>query len=66
MRTDYFGGKQYSLESLKSKIVVLNFWFTQCGGCITEMPELNELKKAYSGKDVKAPFCAFFCLLPTQ
>ncbi len=45
-------GTQYSLRSLKGKTVVLNFWFTQCGGCITEMPDLNELQKAYSGKDV--------------
>ena len=45
-------GKQHSLSSLRGKTVVLNFWFTHCGGCITEMPDLNELNKAYSGKDV--------------
>ena len=45
-------GKLYSLADLKGKIVVLNFWFTQCGGCINEMPDLNALKHNYPGKDV--------------
>jgi peroxiredoxin len=45
-------GKQYSLASLRGKIVVLNFWFTQCGGCLAEMSELNKLKQDYEGKDV--------------
>jgi peroxiredoxin len=45
-------GSRCSLAGLKGKIVVLNFWFTQCGGCVTEMPDLNALKKRYSGKDV--------------
>jgi len=45
-------GKLYSLSDLKGKIVVLNFWFTQCGGCIAEMADLNELKQNYNGKDV--------------
>jgi len=45
-------GKLYSLPELRGKIVVINFWYTQCGGCITEMPALNELKQGYSGNDV--------------
>lgn len=45
-------GKQYSLSELKGKVVVLNFWFTNCGGCITEMPDLNILLKKYTGKNV--------------
>jgi peroxiredoxin len=45
-------GESFSLASLKGKIVVLNFWFTQCGGCIAEMAELNKLKHGYDGKDV--------------
>ena len=43
-------GNKISLKSLKGKIVVLNFWFTQCRPCIIEMPKLNELVKKY--KDV--------------
>ncbi len=45
-------GRLYSLASLRGKIVVLNFWFTQCGGCLAEMAELNRLKQSYDGKDV--------------
>lgn len=33
----------WDLQKLKGKIVVMNFWFTQCGPCIKEMPFLNEL-----------------------
>jgi len=41
-------GNKVSLKSLKGKIVVLNFWFTQCRPCIVEMPKLNELVKKYN------------------
>jgi peroxiredoxin len=42
-------GKAYHLSALKGKVVVLNFWFTHCAGCIAEMPELNELYQKYQG-----------------
>ena len=45
-------GKKLTLEGLKGKTVVLNFWFTTCPGCIQEMPELNELAKSYQGAPV--------------
>ena len=45
-------GKQYSLEDLNGKIVVLNFWFVQCKPCVMEMPELNELVQKYQNEDV--------------
>lgn len=40
-------GNEYSLESLKGKIIVLNFWFVECKPCVQEMPELNELVEIY-------------------
>jgi peroxiredoxin len=40
-------GKICSLENLKGKIVVLNFWFIACKPCVNEMPVLNEIKKNY-------------------
>lgn len=40
-------GKIYSLEKLKGKIVVLNFWFIACKPCVNEMPVLNRIKKKY-------------------
>lgn len=37
----------HTLSSLKGKVVVLNFWFTQCSPCIQEMPELNQLRSRF-------------------
>lgn len=45
-------GQRVSLGSLRGKVVVLNFWFTTCAGCIAEIPDLNKLKKQYTGKKV--------------
>ncbi len=45
-------GNTYSLESLKGKVVVLNFWFVECKPCVMEIPELNKLVEKYKGKDV--------------
>lgn len=45
-------GKKYSLKDLKGKVVVLNFWFVACVPCVVEMPELNNLKEKYKGKNV--------------
>lgn len=45
-------GNSYSINDLKGKVVVLNFWFTGCQPCIQEMPELNELVKEYLDKEV--------------
>jgi len=45
-------GNKYTLESLKGKIVVLNFWYTKCVPCIKEMPDLNKLKNKYQAENV--------------
>ena len=49
-------GTELTPESLNGQLVVVNFWFTTCGPCIAEMPELNELVNKFSGK---AKFLAF-------
>lgn len=36
-------GNQISLESLRGKVVVLDFWYRGCGWCIRCMPQLNAL-----------------------
>ena len=53
-------GNEYSLNSLKDKIIVLNFWFVQCEPCVREIPELNNLVEKYKDKDVV--FIAFNAL----
>ena len=45
-------GNSIKLSELKGRIVVLNFWFTKCGPCIMEMPDLNELASMYKDKNV--------------
>lgn len=45
-------GRSWTLEQLKGKVVVLNFWFTACPPCIAEMPDLNGLVRRYSPEKV--------------
>ncbi len=40
-------GKSFSLDRLKGKPTMINFWFTQCPPCIDEMPVLNGIKEKY-------------------
>ncbi len=45
--------KRLQLSDLKGKVVLINFWFINCPPCRMEMPDLNELKAEYAGKDVE-------------
>lgn len=45
-------GDSISLNDLRGKVTLVNFWFTRCPPCIAEMPYLNQIKKDYQGKDV--------------
>jgi peroxiredoxin len=38
-------GATVTLDSLKGKVVILNFWSKTCGPCLEEMPDLAELTK---------------------
>lgn len=40
-------GKTIPMSSLKGKIVLVNFWATDCPGCIAEMPKLIETYNQY-------------------
>jgi peroxiredoxin len=40
-------GEQVSLESLKGKVVMVNFWATWCVPCRQEMPHLQALYERY-------------------
>lgn len=39
-----------SLNQLKGKVVIIEFWATWCGGCIVAMPHLKELQAKYPDK----------------
>ncbi len=43
-------GKKISMESLKGKVFLVNFWATDCPGCIKEIPNLVETYKAYQNR----------------
>jgi thiol-disulfide isomerase/thioredoxin len=45
-------GKNFSLNELKGKIIVINFWFIECKPCKMEIPELNKVVDKYAGKEV--------------
>ena len=40
-------GNAVNLKSAKGKIIVLNFWFINCGPCRREIPELNVLVDSF-------------------
>ncbi len=46
-------GEKFSADSLKGKIIVMNFWGTFCNPCLKEIPLLNGLKEKFANeKDV--------------
>jgi len=45
-------GEDLIFESLKGKVVVLNFWFTTCLPCLKEIPELNKVEALYDSDEV--------------
>jgi thiol-disulfide isomerase/thioredoxin len=53
LRLQSLDGKPVSTDSLKGKIMVVDFWATWCGPCISEIPEFNELQKKFAGKGVE-------------
>src|SRR5262249_23342911 len=46
-RLEKFGGGSVSSSELRGKVVMLDFWATWCGPCISEMPTLLKLASEY-------------------
>jgi peroxiredoxin len=40
-------GTKTRISDYRGKVVLLNFWATDCGGCVLEIPWIIELQKAY-------------------
>jgi thiol-disulfide isomerase/thioredoxin len=47
-------GRPLSLESLRSRVVLLNFWATWCLECRVEMPALEQLHRDYASRGLTA------------
>jgi thiol-disulfide isomerase/thioredoxin len=43
-------GREGSLDSLRGKVVLVNFWATWCPYCRHEMPAMQEFYRDYAGK----------------
>ena len=43
-------GKKISMASLKGKVVLINFWATECRACVTEMPALASIYNEFASK----------------
>jgi len=46
-------GKTIKMADLKDKIVLVNFWATDCPGCIAEMPALIETYNQYQNRGLE-------------
>jgi peroxiredoxin len=46
-------GKAIAMESLKGKMVIVNFWATYCPGCIEEMPDLVSTYQQYRAQGLE-------------
>ena len=45
------GDGERTLESLRGKVVLVNFWATWCGPCVREMPTIAALQDRLGGDD---------------
>jgi len=46
-------GNKVSLEQLKGKVVMVNFWATSCTTCVAEMPEMIKTYDKYHAKGLE-------------
>jgi peroxiredoxin len=46
-------GQKFTSESLKGKVVMVNFWATSCVTCIKEMPQMMETYKKYKDQGLE-------------
>lgn len=43
-------GKKIRISDYRGKVVLLNFWATDCGGCVLEIPSFISIQAAYKDK----------------
>lgn len=55
--SEWINSEKLSLEGLKGKIVVLDFWATWCGPCIKSIPHNNQIHEKYKDQVVIIGVC---------
>ncbi|MDP3585847.1 MAG: TlpA disulfide reductase family protein [Thiobacillus sp.] len=43
-------GQTLSLDELRGKVVLVNFWATSCPGCVKKMPDMVEVYREYKDR----------------
>jgi thiol-disulfide isomerase/thioredoxin len=51
-------GEQFRMHDLRGKVVLVNFWATDCAPCMHEMPKMIELHRAYHVRGFESIFVA--------
>jgi peroxiredoxin len=46
-------GEKIALDSLRGKVVLVNFWATDCPGCVVEMPQLVQTYQKYKNQGLE-------------
>jgi peroxiredoxin len=46
-------GEKITPDSLKGKVVMVNFWATSCTTCVAEMPEMVDTYNKYKGQGLE-------------
>lgn len=46
-------GQQVSMQSLRGKVVMVNFWATSCTTCVAEMPQMIETYNKFKGQGME-------------
>ena len=51
-------GERVALDALRGKVVLVNFWATDCAVCLKEMPAMVETYRSYRARGLEAIFIA--------
>lgn len=46
----WFNSESLTMQALRGKVVLLDFWAVWCGGCMAELPEIARLCERYSSR----------------
>ena len=44
------GGARFSLDQMKGKVILLDFWATWCGPCNEELPQIKKIARDFAGQ----------------